>query len=103
MSAIDKAAASAARHVPHNPRELCRDFTPKPEPSEFWCANCGWNQPMHDDETQRTAIANELRFLVANTDSDGCPGFVPEYFAPSLCARCGDARRWHNTERGDRR
>jgi hypothetical protein len=55
--------ASAARNVPHNPHPLCRDFTPKPEPAEFWCSTCNWNRPMHDDETERTAIANELAYL----------------------------------------
>lgn len=100
MNAIEKAAASAARNVPNNPRELCRDFTAKPEPSEYWCANCGWNRPMHDDDVKRAAIANELRIIADTAGSDGCPGFVPEHFAPSLCARCGDARRWHTAERG---
>lgn len=53
-------AARAARNVPNNPHALCRDFAPKPDPSEFWCTNCGWNEPMHDDEAARTAIAAEL-------------------------------------------
>lgn len=57
--------ASAARHVPQNPNELCRDFTPKPEPAEFWCANCRWNEAMHADEAARTAIRNALDCLPA--------------------------------------
>lgn len=56
-------AARAAREVPNNPRPICRDFTPKPEPSEFWCATCGWNKPMHADEDYRTAIAEALKCL----------------------------------------
>lgn len=55
--------ASAARNVPQNPNPLCRDFQPKPEPAEFWCANCRWNKPMHDDEARRTAIAKALECL----------------------------------------
>lgn len=54
-------AARAARWVPENPHPLCRDFTPKPPPSAFWCAHCNWNEPMHADETTRAAIADELR------------------------------------------
>jgi hypothetical protein len=57
--------ASAARWVPKNPNELCRDFQPQPEPAEFWCANCRWNQVMHDDEARRTAIRNALDCLPA--------------------------------------
>jgi hypothetical protein len=53
-------AARAARHVPNHPVPLCRDFTPKPPPAEFWCATCGWNEPLHDDETLRLAIDAEL-------------------------------------------
>lgn len=60
-----EAAARAARNVPNNPRELCRDFRPKPKPSAFWCATCGWNKPMHSDETRRSAIAAELNRLTA--------------------------------------
>ncbi|MFF5261288.1 hypothetical protein ACFY4C_20290 [Actinomadura viridis] len=56
-------AARAARNVPHNPYPLCREFQSKPEPSEFWCASCGWNRPMHDDEDERTAIADALTCL----------------------------------------
>ena len=55
--------ARAARHVPNNPRPLCRDFHPKPKPSEFWCVTCGWNRPMHEDEAERTAIADALACL----------------------------------------
>ncbi|MBD9700715.1 hypothetical protein IHE56_01125 [Streptomyces sp. ID01-12c] len=55
--------ASAARNVPNNPRPLCRDFQPKPEPAAFWCVTCGWNKPMHDDEARRTAIAKALECL----------------------------------------
>lgn len=55
--------ASAARWVPNNPHPLCRDFQPKPEPSEFWCVTCGWNEPMHDDEETRSAIAEALKCL----------------------------------------
>ncbi|MEU8829398.1 hypothetical protein [Streptomyces sp900116325] len=58
-------AARAARNVPSNPNPLCRDFTPKPAPSEFWCANCRWNEPMHADENARAAIAVELAHLAA--------------------------------------
>jgi hypothetical protein len=53
-------AARAARNVPNNPNPLCRDFTPKAAPSEFWCANCRWNESMHADENARAAIAAEL-------------------------------------------
>ena len=59
--------ASAARDVPHNPNPLCRDFLAKPEPAEFWCRNCGWNEPMHDDEARRTAIAAALECLPTST------------------------------------
>ena len=55
--------ANAERNVPQNPRPLCRDFTPQPEPAEFWCATCGWNRPMHNDERERAAIAAELARL----------------------------------------
>jgi hypothetical protein len=55
--------ACAARNVPHNPNPLCRDFQAQPEPAAFWCATCHWNRPMHDNEHQRTAIANELAYL----------------------------------------
>lgn len=55
--------ASAARNVPQNPNPLCRDFQPKPEPAAFWCATCGWNKPMHDDEARRSAIAEALKCL----------------------------------------
>ncbi|MER7806114.1 hypothetical protein [Streptomyces sp900116325] len=58
-------AARAARNVPRNPHPLCRDFAPKAAPSEFWCATCGWNEPMHADEAERAAIAAELRRLSA--------------------------------------
>lgn len=57
--------AKASRSVPNNPNLLCRDFQPKPEPSEFWCLNCNWNRPMHDDERTRQAIAAELDRLPA--------------------------------------
>ncbi|MEU4133599.1 hypothetical protein [Streptomyces wuyuanensis] len=63
--------AQAWRNVPHNPRPLCRDFAPKPEPSEFWCGTCGWNKPLHADERKRTAIAAELKRLAA-VDDDIC-------------------------------
>lgn len=59
-------AAQAARNVPKNPHPLCRDFQPKPEPAEFWCVNCGWNEPMHGDETKREAITVELARLTDN-------------------------------------
>lgn len=61
------AAERASRNVPANPRPLCRDFTAKPSPAEFWCATCGWNEPMHDDEVSRTAIATELDRLAGRT------------------------------------
>jgi hypothetical protein len=56
----DRAAESAARNVPNNPNPLCRDFQAQPEPSAFWCGNCHWNRPMHDDEIAREAIAEAL-------------------------------------------
>lgn len=56
-------AANAARNVPHNPRLLCQDFQAQPKPSEFWCSTCGWNRPMHDDEAERSAIADALACL----------------------------------------
>lgn len=59
--------ASAARWVPNNPNPLCRDFQPQPEPAEFWCANCRWNEPMHADEDRRTAIAEALKCLPTPT------------------------------------
>lgn len=62
--------ASAARNVPRNPNELCRDFQPQPEPAEFWCANCRWNKPMHDDEARRAAIAEALKCLPAEAITD---------------------------------
>jgi hypothetical protein len=52
--------AAAERNVPRNPRPLCRGFVAQPAPAAFWCATCRWNQPMHDDETCRAAIAAEL-------------------------------------------
>ncbi|MFD8088729.1 hypothetical protein [Streptomyces malaysiensis] len=55
--------ASAARDVPHNPHPLCRDFQPKPAPSEYWCITCGWNKPMHDNEDRRAAIDEALKCL----------------------------------------
>lgn len=58
-------AACAERNVPQNPNPLCRDFQPKPEPSEFWCINCNWNRPMHEDEVERAAIAEALDRLPA--------------------------------------
>lgn len=60
-----KAAEAAARNVPQNPNELCRDFQEQPEPSAFWCGNCHWNRPMHDDEIEREAIAAALDRLPA--------------------------------------
>lgn len=56
-------AAAAERNVPRNPRPLCRDFVPSPAPAAFWCATCHWNEPMHDSEVQREAIAAELLHL----------------------------------------
>jgi hypothetical protein len=61
----DSPAARAERHVPNNPRPLCRAFTPKPPLSEFWCGACGWNEPMHSDEAAREAIAAVLLALAA--------------------------------------
>jgi hypothetical protein len=52
--------AAAERNVPRNPRPLCREFVPTEGASAFWCATCRWNQPMHDDERHRAAIAAEL-------------------------------------------
>lgn len=60
-----KAAAAAARNVPNNPHPLCRDFQQQPEPATFWCGRCHWNEPMHDDEIARAAIAAELDRLAA--------------------------------------
>jgi hypothetical protein len=57
-------AAAAERNVRRNPNPLCRDFVALPAPSEFWCATCKWNRPMHDDEAHREAIAAELDRLV---------------------------------------
>jgi hypothetical protein len=57
---FEGSAEGVARWVPNNPRPLCRDFTPKPAPAAFWCVTCGWNEPMHDDEALRLAIAAEL-------------------------------------------
>lgn len=53
-------AARASRDVPNHPVPLCRDFKRKPRPSAFWCATCGWNEPLHADEDYRAAIADEL-------------------------------------------
>ncbi|MFK0222169.1 hypothetical protein ACIQWN_28765 [Streptomyces vinaceus] len=61
-------AARAARNVPNNPNLLCRDFTAQPEPAAFWCANCHWNEPLHADEAERTAIAEALANWCATTD-----------------------------------
>lgn len=63
--ADDSPAARAARHVPNNPRPLCRDFTALTGPSAYWCSNCRWNKDLHDDETYRTAVATELRRITA--------------------------------------
>ena len=60
-----RATEDAARNVPNNPHPLCRDFVEQPEPSAFWCANCHWNEPMHDDEIERQAIAEALDRLPA--------------------------------------
>ena len=60
-----KATEAAARNVPRNPRPLCRDFQRQPDPAAFWCATCHWNEPMHDDEIARAAIAAELERLAA--------------------------------------
>jgi hypothetical protein len=57
--------ARAARYVPLNPRELCRNFQAQPEPAEFWCSNCRWNRVMHDDEQRRAAITEALKCLPA--------------------------------------
>jgi hypothetical protein len=59
----EQPATRAHRNVPVNPRPLCREFTPKPAPSAFWCGTCGWNEPMHADEAERAAIAAELLTL----------------------------------------
>lgn len=61
--------AAAYRNVPHNPHPLCRDFVEQPEPSAFWCGRCHWNRPMHDNEAERTAIANELERLKATPET----------------------------------
>lgn len=47
--------------VVHHPQPMCHDFTAKPKPSDYWCANCGWSEPLHDEEDTRTAIADALR------------------------------------------
>jgi hypothetical protein len=60
-----RAVEAAARNVPQNPNELCRDFQEQPEPSAFWCGNCHWNRPMHDDEIAREAITAALDRLAA--------------------------------------
>lgn len=66
--------ARAERNVPHNPRPLCRDFEPQPGGASFWfwCRHCHWNQPMHDSEEERRAIAAELTRL-------GLPNGDPEW------------------------
>ncbi len=69
MTNVDNSIeARAARDVPRNPRPLCRDFAPQPEPAAYWCATCHWCQPMHvhDDERHRAAIAAELARLEAS-------------------------------------
>lgn len=55
-----QAARLAARWVTGNPHPLCQAFTAQPAPSAYWCGACGWNRPMHDDDTMRAAIAAEL-------------------------------------------
>lgn len=55
--------AAAARNTPRNPNPLCQDFQAQPEPAAFWCAACRWNEPMHDNEAARTAIAEALKCL----------------------------------------
>jgi hypothetical protein len=60
-----KAREAAARNVPQNPNPLCRDFQAQPEPAAFWCANCHWNRPLHDDEIVRAAIDEALDRLPA--------------------------------------
>lgn len=62
--------ACAARWVPSNPNELCRDFQPQSKPAEFWCANCRWNKAMHDDEARRTAISEALKCLPVEPITD---------------------------------
>ena len=69
MSAFATTDSRPARHVPANPRPLCRDFTPNSEPSAFWCGTCRWNEVLHDDEAARTAIAAELDRLGAEAVS----------------------------------
>jgi hypothetical protein len=63
------AAERAARWVPEHPKALCEDFKPQPQPAEFWCVNCGWNQPLHDDKNVRAAIAAELARLASAGDA----------------------------------
>jgi hypothetical protein len=53
----------AARWAPQHPKPICTDFIPQPEPAEFWCVTCGWNQPLHADDEYRQAIAVELAKL----------------------------------------
>lgn len=64
FSAADSSPeARAARWVPQNPNPLCPTFQPKPDPAAFWCASCGWSEPMHVDEQHRVAIAEALKCL----------------------------------------
>lgn len=53
----------AARWVKEHPVPLCQGFIPKPEPAEFWCGHCGWNEPMHGDEEAERAITKILEGL----------------------------------------
>jgi hypothetical protein len=62
-SKAEIAAEWAAHHVPQHPVAICRDFTPKPKPAEFWCAHCGWRGLLHDDQVARDAVAAELARL----------------------------------------
>lgn len=73
LTTHQQAAARAARDVPINPRELCTTFTPNRPPAKFWCATCGWNEPMHDGDIYRTAVAAELQRLSAARTAPDAP------------------------------
>ena len=53
----------SARWVAYNPKPLCEAFAPQNAPSEFWCATCSWNEPLHENQWMRSAVAAELAKL----------------------------------------
>jgi hypothetical protein len=68
---VAEAQARATRNVPGNPRPLCRDFQAQPAPAAYWCTTCHWNEPMHDSEIQRDAIAKVLANI--QPEEQQCP------------------------------